>query len=540
MRNKIVHVGNEGQGKLIDGINTLYNAVSSTLGPAGKSVVIEKDNAFPDVTKDGVSVANSIRLSDPAENLGVDLIKQAAINTAEKAGDGTTTSTVLVHNIISEGMKVIDRGINPNAIKTGIELARDKYTKILSEKYTTPIEDIADITNVATISCNNDKKLGEVIANAIEEVGVDGAININASANHETYYDMISGLKIDRRGWLSPYLVTNQSKNTVELENPLYYISATPISSAEDTIKLLGIAKRAERSIVFIAPDINGQALTTIVTNSSRGIVKASAVKAPMFGDLQGKLLEDIACLVNTTVNNVATKKAFPIDEISVDFLGSSDKFIQTYEDSTIISGHGDEDVIMERIESIKEEHSNGGSTDLLDFLQERMSKLASGVVLLYVGAASESELKEKKDRVEDALHATRAAIEEGIIIGGGVTNLKMRDEILSWLDETKDTLSDDVIKGIEIFAKALSAPIKKILGNAMNSEEDINKIVFKILNNLKDKNYGYNVYSKEFVDMKEAGVIDPARVARVSVESAVSIAALVLTTECVISNDVN
>jgi chaperonin GroEL len=534
MKNKVT-LQSEARDSLIRGVNVLTDAVASTLGPNGKAVVIQTAG-YPLVTKDGVTVASCINLEDENENLGVSLIKQVSQQAAVKAGDGTTTATVLARAMIVDGEKLVNKGVNSNAIKTGMELALEEFKTILSDKYSKEISDPAEITSVATISANNDKVLGEVISGAIQGVGVTGSVNVENSATEKSYFKLIPGLTLEQRGWMNPHFVTNEAEQTVELKDPLIYISEKPINSEAEVMPILKLAKgqKPERSVVFIAPDINGHAFSTSLQNHTQGIVQSALVKAPFHGENQIKVLKDIAILTGTKINNSAAVTIEPA-QWDVKDLGSCGQFNQSFTESVILDGFGEEEAILDQIDAITKElehiKTQNTSKQQLDFLKERVSKLGSGVAQLYVGAGSESELKEKKDRVEDSLYATKAALEEGVSVGGGVTDLNIKTDLQPFID----SLEGDIKLGAEIFTNALSSPMKQILKNAINGEDEINTIIFKIQEHKSDS-YGYNVYTKEFGDMNKMGVIDPTRVTRVALESAVSIAGLVLTTECLIT----
>jgi chaperonin GroEL len=532
-----VVLGQDANKGLIRGINILGDAVSSTLGPNGKTVVIERHDQLPLCTQDGVSIASSIELEDPIENLGVSLIKQVSQQANAKAGDGTTTATVLAQAMVNAGERFVSKGVNANAIKLGMEYALNEFQERLKKDYSHAIVDDKEINNVARISANNDNVLGDVIADALKEVGVNGSVTPESSANNKTYYKVITGLTMERRGWMSPHFVNNQSKQSVELERPLVYISERVIDSELEVMPILALAKQQqpERSVVFIGKDVTGNALSTILTNHSQSVIKATCVKAPFFGENQQKVLMDIAALTGAQINNSATT-IVDTKTYTLDMLGGCDKFVQTYHESTILEGHGDEANLIEYLEGIEGElkyaNDNNESQQIKDFLQERLAKLSNGVAQVFVGAGSEAELKEKKDRLEDALYATKAALEDGVSVGGGTTALRIKKEMEDW--KPKD--NSDFNIGINIFIDCLSAPIRQILKNAIANQDQINEIIYKVQAN-ESKTFGYNVYTKEFGDMVEMGVIDPTRVTSVAMTSAVSIAALVLTTECLITN---
>jgi chaperonin GroEL len=531
MQNKNITIGTDARSKLISGINKLNNATVSTLGPNGQCVAIQTKNGLV-VTKDGVSVARSIKLADPEENLGVDLIKQVSSETADKAGDGTTTSTLLATEMINAGFQNVIAGANGNQIKSGMEYARKVYTDILKTKYVKQIENENSINHIATISANNDEELGNLIAEAIKTVGVNGAINIDNSNTAETYTEVIEGLKIEHRGYLSPYMVTNENRGIAELNNPLILMTMAEINFNTEIMVALDIAKKADRPILIIADAINGEALNTIVLNKMRGILQIAAIRAPMFGELKLKYMEDIAILTGGKIFNTP-KNNRKISEVTLQDFGHAGKVIVSQDETTIIEGGGTLEELDHRILSIEEELESlePGNQMIKDALEERIAKLSGGVCRLYIGAHSEAELKEKKDRLEDALHATRAAIEEGIVVGGGVTNLKIQADMRE-VDLTGK--ATDFITGYNIVVNALDKPIQKILSNS--TTENVGEVLWNVKHSTVE-NYGYNALTKQYCDLMESGVIDPARVTRVSLETAVSAAGTVLTTNCLITD---
>ena len=538
MNNKNVSLGNTARTKLRKGINVLAEAVGSTLGPAGKSVVIQNLKGFPQVTKDGVSVAEAIKLKDPEENLGVDLIKQAAQKTASLAGDGTTTSTVMTAKMINAAEDVIKKhGYNTTAFKIGMNIAKDLYLKRLQE-HSIEVEEDQQIKDIAIISCNNDKELGSIVSEAMLSVGAAGSVNVLDSPNNETYQELVPGMKLDRRGWMSPYLVNNEIKHTVELDNPLIYVSGQPIEYDEEVIPLMGIAKKENRSIVFIGQAIKGQALQSIITNASRGVVKATCVVAPMFGELQSKVLEDIAILTGTKVNHTIVND-IKSEHWKLGDFGECEKFEQTYEDSVIMDGYGDDEEIDARLTALQLELDAAESQQLKDFTKERMGKLSNGIVQLFVGGMGESEIKEKKDRIEDALYATKAALEEGVIPGGGATNLRIGAQVLLDGNEYVELENPAVKAGFQVVLDALIEPMILMLGHSLidNDKTEIHKVLDKVL--ASDKEDTFNIFTQKYGNAISMGVIDPTRVARVSLETAVSVAGVVISTNCIISEQI-
>lgn len=532
MKNKVITIGTEARSKLISGVNKLNNATSSTLGPNANCVVIQTPRG-PIVTKDGVSVANSIQLPDPAENLGVELIRQVSSETANKAGDGTTTSTLLATEMINNGFKNIIAGASPNLVKSGMEYARSVYIDTL-KTMAKDISDDKEINQVAAISANNDNTLGDLIAEAIKTVGINGAINIDNSNTTETYIEVIEGLKVEGRGYISPQFVTDEARQIAELNNPLILMTAAEINHNVEIMPALDYAKKQGRPIFIIAEAINGEALNTLVLNKMRGILQISAIKAPMYGPFRLQYLEDIATIVGGTIFNTP-KNNRKISECTPEDFGVAGKVVSAMFETTIIEGAGSLEALDQRIANLETELESldPGANHMRDAINERIAKLAGGVCRIFIGAHSEAELKEKKDRLEDSLHATKAALEEGIIIGGGVTNL-MIQKIMREVDLSGK--SDDFKTGYSIVVNALEKPIEKILSNSIT--ENVGEVVWNIRHSTLP-NYGYNALTREYGDMMEMGVIDPARVARVSIETAVSVAATVLTTNCVITDEI-
>jgi len=528
-KSKVITIGINARNKLITGVNILYDAVKSTLGPNGTTVLIQTPKG-PTHTKDGVSVAKAITLKDNEENLGVQLIQQASAVTADKAGDGTTTATVLTAEMVNAGIKNITAGANPNLVKLGMEYARSVYVDEL-KKITLEIDDEDQINEIAKISANNDSELGDMIGEAIKTVGVNGAINVFDSNTTENKIEIIEGLKIDNRGIISPHFITNESKGICEFKNPLILMTMNDINHNKEIIAALELAKKLDRPLFIISNGIDGEALKTLVTNKLRGIIRVAAIKLPMYGEFQFKYLQDIATLVGGKIFNTPQHNK-NISEVTVEDLGQAGLIISGHHETTIIEGSCNMEDLDVRIQGLEAELAEATMKHHKDSLEERISKLTGGVCQLFIGAHSEAELKEKKDRLEDALHATRAAIEEGIVIGGGVTNLRIQKAMNEY------DLGDkpfDFKLGFDIVKNTLDKPITKILSNSIT--EDVGDVIWNIKHSDKP-NWGYNALTKQYGDMLEMGVIDPARVARVSLETAVSVAATILTTNCIITDE--
>ena len=521
---KNISFNSDAREKLKSGIDQLANAVKVTLGPKGRNVVIEKSFGAPVITKDGVSVAKEIELEDPVENMGAQMVKEVASKTADIAGDGTTTATVLAQSMVTAGMKNVTSGANPMDLKRGI----DKATKVIIEDLKSTSEIIGDdfekIQQVGSISANNDAEIGTLIADAMKRVTKDGVITVEEAKGTDTYVDEVLGMQFDR-GYLSPYFVTNTEDMTTEYENPLILIHDKKISNMQEIVPVLEKAVGAGKPLLIIAEDIESQALGVLVVNRLRAQLKVVAVKAPGFGDRRKAMLQDIAILTGGTV--ISEEQGYKLENVDIDHLGSCEKIVVDKDNTTIVNGAGDKSMIDSRINQIKAQIETTTSDYDREKLQERLAKLAGGVAVLYVGAATEVEMKEKKDRVDDALHATRAAVEEGIVAGGGVALVRS----ISALDGLKGENDDENI-GIQIVRKALEAPIRLIADNA-GAEGSV--VLKEVLGGKGD--FGYNARTDEYVDMKKAGVIDPTKVTRIALENAASIAGMILTTECVISN---
>ena len=507
---------------LKNGVDKLANAVRVTLGPKGRNVVVEKQFGAPAVTKDGVSVAKEIELEDRLENVGAQMVKEVASKTSDVAGDGTTTATVLAQSIISEGLKNVTAGANPMEIKKGIDLAKDRVVKFISEN-SKDIPDSNQIAQVATISANDDEEIGTKIAEAMDNVGKDGVITVEESKTAETYLEFVEGMQFDR-GYLSPYFVTNSDSMEAQLEDAYILVHDKKITNMKDILPLLEKVVQSGKPILIIAEDIEGEALATLVVNKLRGTFNVVAVKAPGFGDRRKSMLEDIATLTGATL--VSEEQGYKLESITLDDLGTCKKVVTDKDNTTIVDGGGDKETITNRINEIRVHIEKTQSDYDREKLQERLAKLSGGVAVLNVGAATEVEMKEKKDRVDDALHATRAAVEEGIVTGGGVILLRASKD----LDNIETSTNLQV--GVDIMKRALEGPIRQICSNA-GVEPSI--VVQKVLESEDD--FGYDARNGEYVDMFKAGIIDPAKVSRVAVENASSISGLLLTTEVAITD---
>ena len=506
--------------KMKEGADALANAVKVTLGPKGRNVVIDKKFGAPQVTKDGVTVAKEIELEDRFQNMGAQMVKEVASKTNEQAGDGTTTATVLAQAIINVGIKNVTAGANPMDLKRGIDKAVSAVVADLKERSHEVGEDYSKIEQVGTISANNDGYIGKLIADAMSKVKKDGVITVEEAKGTETEVKVVEGMQFDR-GYISPYFMTNSDKMLAELSNPSILITDKKISTMKDLLPILEPIARDGRELLIIAEDVDGEALTTLVVNRLRGTLKVAAVKAPGFGDRRKEMLQDIATLTGAIV--VSEERGITLENCTPDMLGKAEKVTITKENTTIVGGAGDADQIAERVALIRSQMATVTSDYDREKLKERLGKLAGGVAVLYVGATTEVEMKEKKDRVEDALNATRAAVEEGYLPGGGVAYIRA----ISALDTLKGD-NEDENTGIRIVAKAIEEPLRQI---AANAGVDGSVIIQKIKEGADD--FGYNARTDEFVNMYEAGVIDPTKVARVALENAASVAGMFLTTEC-------
>ena len=514
----------EARNKMKEGADALANAVKVTLGPKGRNVVIDKKFGAPHVTKDGVTVAKEIELEDRIANMGAQMVKEVASKTNEQAGDGTTTATVLAQAIINVGLKNVTAGANPMDLKRGIDKAVAKVVEDLKAQSREVGDDYSKIEQVGTVSANNDNYIGKLIADAMSKVKKDGVITVEEAKGTETEVKVVEGMQFDR-GYISPYFMTNGDKMEAVLEDPQVLITDKKISSMKDLLPILEPIAREGKSLLIIAEDVDGEALTTLVVNRLRGTLKIAAVKAPGFGDRRKEMLQDIATLTGAVV--VSEERGFTLENTTPDMLGRAEKIVITKENTTIVNGGGDKDAIAERAELIRKQIAATTSDYDREKLQERLGKLAGGVAVLYVGAASEVEMKEKKDRVEDALNATRAAVEEGIIPGGGVAYIRAAEALKDLKGDNEDELT-----GIHIVARAIEEPLRQIAANA-GVEGSV--IIQKIRESNGD--YGYDARTEQFVHMFDAGVIDPTKVVRIALENAASVAGMFLTTECVLAD---
>ena len=502
------------------GVDALANAVKVTLGPKGRNVIISKSFGGPSVTKDGVSVAKEVELTDALENMGAQMVKEVASKTNDLAGDGTTTATVLAQAIVKEGLKNVAAGANPMDLKRGIDKAVEALVEDLHKQSKTVGDSTDKIKQVAAISANNDGTIGDLIAQAFEKVGKEGVITVEEAKGTDTYVDVVEGMQFDR-GYLSPYFVTDSEKMTTELESPYILLYDKKISAMKDLLPVLEPVAQSGKPLLIIAEDVDGEALATLVVNKLRGSLRIAAVKAPGFGDRRKAMLEDIAILTGGTV--IAEERGFSLDNATIDMLGTAEKVSIDKDNTTIVNGAGNADDITARVNQIKAKIETTTSDYDKEKLQERLAKLAGGVAVLYVGAASEVEMKEKKDRVDDALHATRAAVEEGIVAGGGVALVRAKS-VLSSIETT----NADEKTGIQIVERAIEAPLRTIVENA-GGEGSV--VVSKVLEGKDD--FGYDAKTDQYVNMLEAGIIDPKKVTRVALENAASVSGMILTTEC-------
>ncbi|MGB2138348.1 MAG: chaperonin GroEL [Flavobacteriales bacterium] len=514
----------EARDALKRGVDALANAVKVTLGPQGRNVVIDKKFGGPSITKDGVSVAKEIELEDTIENMGAQMVKEVASKTADIAGDGTTTATVLAQAIVSNGLKNVAAGANPMDLKRGI----DKAVSVVVENLKSQSQEVGDsiekIQQVGAISANNDNAIGSLIAEAMDKVKKEGVITVEEAKGTDTYVEVVEGMQFDR-GYLSPYFVTNAEKMLADLDTPYILLYDKKISNMKDLLPILEPAAQSGKPLLIIAEDVDGEALATLVVNKMRGSLKIAAVKAPGFGDRRKAMLEDIAILTGGTV--ISEERGFKLENATIDMLGTAEKVTIDKDNTTIVNGAGDKDNITARVNQIKAQIESTTSDYDREKLQERLAKLAGGVAVLYVGAASEVEMKEKKDRVDDALHATRAAVEEGIIPGGGVALVRAADALAQLKGDNADETT-----GIQIVTRAIEEPLRQIVANAGNEGS---VVVSKVKEGKAD--YGYNAKKEEFENMFEAGIIDPTKVTRLALENAASVAGMLLTTECVLAD---
>ena len=515
----------EARDALKAGVDKLANAVKVTLGPKGRNVILDKKFGAPHVTKDGVSVAKEIELKDPIENMGAQMVKEVASKTADDAGDGTTTATILAQAIVKAGLKNVAAGANPMDLKRGIDKAVEAIVKELKAISKEVGDDISKIEQVATISANNDSTIGKLIAEAMEKVKTEGVITVEEAKGTETTVEVVEGMQFDR-GYLSPYFATNTEKMEAELENPYILIYDKKISNMKDLLPVLEPVAQSGRPLLIIAEDVDGEALATLVVNKIRGALKVAAVKAPGFGDRRKAMLEDIAILTGGQV--ISEERGMKLEHATLDMLGQAEKITIDKDNTTIVNGAGKKEDIEARVKQIKAQIENTTSDYDREKLQERLAKLAGGVAVLYVGAATEVEMKEKKDRVDDALAATRAAVEEGIVPGGGVALIRAQKA----LDSLKGD-NDDQDTGIAIIRRAIEEPLRQIVANA-GGEGAV--VVNKVAEGEGD--FGYNARTETYENLYEAGVIDPTKVTRVALENASSVAGMLLTTECVVADE--
>ncbi|RRQ50522.1 chaperonin GroEL [Maribacter algicola] len=506
------------------GVDALANAVKVTLGPKGRNVIISKSFGAPQVTKDGVTVAKEIELENALENMGAQMVKEVASKTNDLAGDGTTTATVLAQAIVKEGLKNVAAGANPMDLKRGIDKAVEAIVENLAKQAKKVGDSSEKIKQVASISANNDEAIGDLIAQAFDKVGKEGVITVEEAKGTDTYVDVVEGMQFDR-GYLSPYFVTDSEKMVTELDNPYILLFDKKISSMKDLLPVLEPVAQSGKPLLIIAEDVDGEALATLVVNKLRGSLKIAAVKAPGFGDRRKAMLEDIAILTKGTV--ISEERGFSLDNATIDMLGTCEKVQIDKDNTTIVNGGGVAKDIKARVNQIKSQIETTTSDYDKEKLQERLAKLAGGVAVLYVGAASEVEMKEKKDRVDDALHATRAAVEEGIVAGGGVALVRAKSVLSKVTTENEDEAT-----GLQIVARAIEAPLRTIVENA-GGEGSV--VVAKILEGKGD--YGYDAKSDKYVEMMKAGIIDPKKVTRVALENAASVSGMILTTECALTD---
>ncbi len=519
---KEVRFSDDARQRMFRGVNVLANAVKATLGPKGRNAVLEKSYGAPTVTKDGVSVAKEIELKDKFENMGAQMVKEVASNTSDEAGDGTTTATLLAQAIMREGLKAVSSGRNPMDLKRGIDRA---VTSVVEElkKLSKPCKDSKAIAQVGTISANSDESIGKTIAEAMEKVGKEGVITVEEGSGLENELEVVEGMQFDR-GYLSPYFINNQQNQTAELEKPVILLVDKKISNIRELLPLLESVAKAGRPLLVVAEDLEGEALATLVVNNIRGILKVAAVKAPGFGDRRKAMLQDIATLTGGTV--ISDEVGLSLEKATLNDLGEAKKIVVEKENTTIIDGAGKGSDIKARIESIRQQIEEATSDYDKEKLQERVAKLSGGVALVKVGAATEIEMKEKKARVEDALHATRAAVEEGVVPGGGVALIRAQRAL-----EKLEAANEDQAVGIRILSRSIEEPLRQIVDNA---GED----AAVILNRVKEGKgaFGYNAATGEFGDMLEAGILDPTKVTRLALQNAASVAGLLLTTEVMVA----
>jgi len=526
---KIIEFGPEGRNKLVKGIDTLANAVVSTLGPNGRNVVIERQNQSPISTKDGVTVAKHISVSDPVENLGVNLVREASIKTADKAGDGTTTSTLLAREMIKDGLQYLANGANAVEIKRGIDTAVKEVVNNLRENISEDISDENQLEQIATISANNDPEVGKLIATAMDKVGVEGVVHIEESKTGDTYLETVEGMQFDR-GYLSHYFVTNNGTMTCTLEDPYILVLNQKLSQVKDLLPMLEAVSNTNKSLLIIAEDVDSEALATLIVNKARGTIKVAAVKAPDFGERRKLILEDIASVTGAQVFD--KDKGMKLDKFSWEWFGEARTVTISKEKTTIIDGKGDEESVKQRLEELTTQIDKAQSSFETEKLQERLAKMAGGVSIIHVGGYTETEMNEKKDRVDDALHATKAAIEEGIVPGGGAALLYAREAI-----PVSDKCNNCI--GADIVYKSCGKPFEQILVNAGKDSVEAQMIgKYNLVDSGNNTWAGYNIKTGVVTDMKKAGIIDPTKVTRTALENAAAVAGTVLLTECIVVDE--
>lgn len=523
MSAKEVKFGNDARIKMLKGVNILVDAVKVTLGPKGRNVILDKSFGPPSITKDGVTVAKEIELEDKFENMGAQMVKEVASKANDIAGDGTTTATVLAQSIINEGLKAVAAGMNPMDLKRGIDKAVNKAVEEL-KKISVPCINNTSISQVGTISANSDETVGNIIANAMDKVGKEGVITVEEGTGLNDELDVVEGMQFDR-GYLSPYFINQAETGLIELENPYILLVDKKISNIREMINLLEKISKTNKSLLIIAEDVEGEALATLVVNNIRGIVKTSAVKAPGFGDSRKAMLQDIAILTGGTV--ISEEIGLNLEKTNLKDLGQAKKIIINKDNTTIIDGMGDQKNINNRVTQLRQQIEEATSDYDKEKLQERVAKLAGGVAVLKVGAATEVEMKEKKSRVEDALHATRAAVEEGVVAGGGVALIRVAEKLKKLLGD-----NEDQNMGIKVALKAMESPLRQIVNNSGGEAS----VVTNNIKNNKD-NFGYNAATEQYGDMLKMGILDPTKVTRSALQFAASIAGLMITTECMVTD---
>lgn len=519
---KEIFFSDKARSGLFEGVTKLADAVKVTMGPRGRNVLIQKSYGAPHITKDGVSVAREIELDDSLENMGAQLVKEVASNTADEAGDGTTTATVLAHSIFKEGLRNITAGANPIEVKRGMDKASSAIVEEL-KKMSKEVKNKKEIAQVATISANSDYVIGDLIAEAMDRVGKDGVITVEEAKGINDDLEVVEGMQFDR-GYISPYFVTNTEKMTCELEAPIILVTDTKLTSLKDMVPLLEQVQQAGRPLLIIADDIEGEALSTLVLNKLKGVLNITAVKAPGFGDRKKEMLKDIAILTGATL--ITEELGLTLEKTTLSELGQASRVVIDKDNTVIVDGKGDKNAVISRVSEIRTQIESTSSEYDKEKLQERLAKLSGGVAVIKVGAATETEMKEKKDRVDDALSATKAAVDEGIVIGGGAALIKASQSV-------QLSLHEDEAVGAEIILRAVYAPMKQI---AQNAGFDAGVVANEVTKS-KDENLGFNAANGEYVDMIEAGIIDPLKVSRVALQNATSVASLLLTTEATVSD---